>query len=830
VYIVAGIHGNEVVGTNSVYRLFDIILEHKTSDETWFSILNNLRIIFTPLVNPSGYFYKRREESQINEGQERLVDPNRDFNWDKPESCFETLAGQLINHVFKDNLIIGSLTYHGGDNSLSYPWGTYVHLRKSNSPDNGAYKHIVEMLKDAAGSNNNLDVPEYNTGTMERVVYDVNGGYEDWAYGGSFESKYLSMHCLPEGSPYTKEFLESDENSNRAFIFLVEAGLDKTPREGTLGNQLSVLDKSHEQAVIGNISRNIVLMKQFFEVMRPFPFVHMFESEATEDDKLRVSMLIDVKGCHIVDSVEITSPPVEKQDSQISKRSYEKNTQSNAVRLIFEVDPNKSEWSSKTDIHLNIKCDSHWLKENNKKHPESHFFKGKIDPKYTVSRKGFTFSAINLDDVVIHNFDVKNLDKSISFHKNYNEIEMLYDDHMMIKVGDRYPLELSYDVMSHEAIISISETNATLSTSEMKPVSDESSSETDKDRELKVISESIANKDKDLVISVYEKNHYIDIVTDPKYVLKKFRGFYESSGANRNLNLSKEPKEDGMLDIQMKIGEPIKLSPTEYFNLLGKRVEVGSNKSKDSPKMSGLIVWKNEIGDIKEASMGKSLPLPKDMEPKEVTVKDDSKENKGISIPHSGLSCGTNNPDTLIQKVKKDDIYEVTIKKSKEKYFDIQLLTNLKNLSNLVFVFEKDKQIPLNVNQNNEDSEYSLFNGILEYDHQFILGKKAKIISSETEELVFECFLEKSHGNVMKKAKKEINSLEEQPANEEQIKSEKSSEEPVPVNHTKLYIILGVIASLGIIFSICFVCGRKIKNDQEMEMREILPRDEIEGN
>lgn len=56
-------------------------------------------------------------------------DPNRDFPYDHDSSteAFQTSTGQIIDKIFRENLIVGCLTFHGGDNSISYPWGNFPH-------------------------------------------------------------------------------------------------------------------------------------------------------------------------------------------------------------------------------------------------------------------------------------------------------------------------------------------------------------------------------------------------------------------------------------------------------------------------------------------------------------------------------------------------------------------------------------------------------------------------------------------------------------------------------------------------------------------------------
>ena len=52
----------------------------------------------------------------------------------------------MIDSVFRDNIVVGCFTYHGGDNSLSYPWGNFAHERDPLTGDNIAFSKVVNFL------------------------------------------------------------------------------------------------------------------------------------------------------------------------------------------------------------------------------------------------------------------------------------------------------------------------------------------------------------------------------------------------------------------------------------------------------------------------------------------------------------------------------------------------------------------------------------------------------------------------------------------------------------------------------------------------------------
>ena len=49
------------------------------------------------------------------------LDPNRDFPYNVQENeCFRTATGLMINHIYENYLIKTAISFHGGDNSISF--------------------------------------------------------------------------------------------------------------------------------------------------------------------------------------------------------------------------------------------------------------------------------------------------------------------------------------------------------------------------------------------------------------------------------------------------------------------------------------------------------------------------------------------------------------------------------------------------------------------------------------------------------------------------------------------------------------------------------------
>lgn len=656
--IVAGIHGNEVIGTNVIYRFFDMILKYKTLDPFYFSMLNNLRIIFLPIANPSGYFRKIREEVHLKNNQEIKIDPNRDFDWDNKGGCYLTCASQMIGHLYKDNLILGTLTYHGGEHSITYPWGTFVHEGHSHSRDHAAYSAISTMLRDAASNAPKFNLDTFVVGTMEEIVYNVNGGYEDWAYGGSYEQKYLTMDCLPEETVYAKKFLMSDDSSNRAFVFLIEAGDQKTPDEGTLGNELYAVDKNGDGAENGNVTRSILILKQFIEVMRPFPIVtRMYTDPDTNTDVSSTSQAkpdllieIDIRGCKTVDSVQLTDPKPLDQSFTADPPSFEHGTQSNMILLRVKFPEKHDIWNWNIDLKLDIRCDGAWLGEFTEhtkgKHPtpESHFFRARLNDGYHASRRGYSFKSGNLHNFKITNFSMKRIGEAVMFHKYFNELEMLYHTEIELESDGKAVLKMSYDKTEQMATLESVDSSLDLTsmeTSQQSVNQDVSVKINNGKAENQIDRRILANNgtNDDFSVRFYQETNFYHLATMSQILKRHTLTPTKTTLADYKSRSTDLPAIEPYLT--MSIGSSIKIHPTVFFNLVGKRFTIDRTEASlsQAPVMKGLVTVDTKAPGYKYSTKG-----------------------PGLSVPSEGLWCSSIEQDGLVgfDKKGREFVYHVS--------------------------------------------------------------------------------------------------------------------------------------------------------------------------
>lgn len=287
VFLSGELHGNERTGPTSVMEAAQLMLlaanceakteadkeecraqlkEHHGMDDVhrrWLArLVSTRRIVIVPTANALGYFRNRREENHN--------DPNRDFPYDVQDAtqCMKTIAGRTLNEIFREHLFQLSLTFHGGMEVVGYEWGAPTWLGHL-SPDHTAQDVIGAAYSQYGGGF--ATSPAYKYGTMNDLVYFVRGGFEDWAYAGSWDPKRV-LPCQPrEFGGYDAAKTQYNNSTLRVFNMLVETSNNKEPADNTLGTSLRVFDK--DTTGNGHTSRNIRLSLLAGDVVQPY--VHL---------------------------------------------------------------------------------------------------------------------------------------------------------------------------------------------------------------------------------------------------------------------------------------------------------------------------------------------------------------------------------------------------------------------------------------------------------------------------------------------------------------------------------------------------------------------------
>ena len=268
VFLSGNLHGDEQVGPMTMIYALEHLVRHRVAgDNAWVNrMLDTRRLIVMPMTNPLGYQRMVRTENGL--------DPNRDFPYNQqPSKCMLTLTARAVNEVWRDNLITSAITFHGGMQAISYEWGADNHVGGgSESPDDRAQYLTSHIMGNMAGAYRGQ---RYPVERINNLVYAVDGGMEDWAYAGSWDSRYVRP-CAPSTySGYPPEKTQYNDAVLRAFNVLIEASDAKRPREADLG---SFRPDGTDALLVegpgdGHVPRNMRLVYSAIDLVAPYVHV-----------------------------------------------------------------------------------------------------------------------------------------------------------------------------------------------------------------------------------------------------------------------------------------------------------------------------------------------------------------------------------------------------------------------------------------------------------------------------------------------------------------------------------------------------------------------------
>lgn len=250
VFISGAFHGDEQYGPHISLYLIELLASNYDKDPIITQLLKTREIIILPITNPSGFYNNEREERVIINGQLSLIDMNRDFPYNNsPEECMNTLGARLIYKLFQQNLFVSAITFHGGTNVVSYPWGSINHLQgprdeAAEAPDHIALDLLGQSMVEAAGDSIYVQqaretIPKYILGDMTSTVYPVDGSFEDWAYAAGWDTTNDAAFklCKPTTYPLPSDFMDADISHVRTAVYLIETDNSKKVQQSKMGGR-----------------------------------------------------------------------------------------------------------------------------------------------------------------------------------------------------------------------------------------------------------------------------------------------------------------------------------------------------------------------------------------------------------------------------------------------------------------------------------------------------------------------------------------------------------------------------------------------------------------
>lgn len=291
------LHGDEVVGPHVTLAFLEYMASKYSSDPFVRRMVDTRHTTVIPMTNAVGFFKGERVERQ--EGTPPLsLDPNRDFGFSqRPEKCMQTVTARALNELFRSHLFRVLVTFHGGTNAIGYEWGDLSHCNSSvcsPAPDTHIMKALGDRMSRNAGSAGEFEI-SYPVGDMGKLVYPVDGGLEDWAYGASWEKAAIS--CSPSTlNGYPRERTSIDHSTKRCVTFLVETSRDKKPIEHHLGSDDDILSRGSSSD--GHVPRNVRLLMSVIDSVEPYV---VLTDEVSIDDNSHPVVSWFVSGAFLVD-------------------------------------------------------------------------------------------------------------------------------------------------------------------------------------------------------------------------------------------------------------------------------------------------------------------------------------------------------------------------------------------------------------------------------------------------------------------------------------------------------------------------------------------------
>ncbi|KAL1110330.1 hypothetical protein AAG570_007863 [Ranatra chinensis] len=197
---VANMHGNEVVGRETMILLIQYLCQNYGLDERVTRIVKSTRIHIMPSMNPDGYEISHEGDNQSIVGRPNAnnVDLNRNFpdHYFQENQVQEVETAAVMNWIHQYPFVL-SANLHGGALVVNYPFDDNINKKDgiaNLTPDHKTFVLLAKayasahplMKKGTQCSDSSEYFPEGITNGA--VWYNVEGGMQDY--------NYLSSNCM----------------------------------------------------------------------------------------------------------------------------------------------------------------------------------------------------------------------------------------------------------------------------------------------------------------------------------------------------------------------------------------------------------------------------------------------------------------------------------------------------------------------------------------------------------------------------------------------------------------------------------------------------------
>ena len=706
---VAGLRNTQMIGPNSMFRLIEYFQKYQLEHDEIIMILNSVRVIFVPFANVENYFHRFSQTFGNNSGSSE-IDGSLDFNWGTKKSCFLTNGARIVNRLVKDNLIVGLIHFDEEGNDLEFPWGRYESLKESlDNPEQKVFESITQTFLKISKSKNKIvkEVVDFANSQSELKLYDGPGSLEDWAFAGSFRQDMVNANCLKQTSPYNELFLEVDSVSNRIFALKVNNKPQKELSDARLGNELSLFSRKSPASRIGYISRNILVLQQFFQNIRPvFDFNYIWRNKKeTNATELIIDIQFFAQGCNNVEAIQVENKDFRLSGLKISKNIYEEGSQSIVVDTQIAIPLKMFDGDKGLDVEMKMVCDSNWKTQ----FAESHFLRSKLSDDYSVNKGEFTVNGADNSKIKIYNVKRDIVSSALAFQKVFNQIELVYSNKLTVRFGDQNMFQISFKKKSRKAFI------------EIDPDFKE-------DKQNKDILELLNKNIDDLQLIFFEEHEYYYTPPDNSVIKNQTKFEIQKQEAeNRPRNFVRNGNNKNV-DLTMKLLKTISVCQTLFFDLIGKRVILSLDpENKENDLQGTVMVHQYNSKEI------------------EVTLRDGAKnnmfqiKNEGLMVPLEGLNCSSK---SIFSAGKVDDTVSyyklfISVDQKNEAELRFQLDLQTSQIMDKLYLEWSDTKIELTKVE-------GIFVGHSKRSLFRVGGMQVKVFVGDETRFLFECSPEKS--------------------------------------------------------------------------------------
>ena len=197
-------------------------------------------------------------------------------------------------------------------------------------------------------------------------------------------------------------------------------------------------------------------------MMRPTVEIKKIRKSLDREEVLEFDL--DIRGCRTVDLIRISQNIFPDQTFSTEVLSSEKNTPMIKAKLRVTIrDTTDSRWDSEMDLLLYVECDSSIFssEHGNLSQSNTHYFRARSDPSFSVQHKEFSLSSLRLDQLGISNFVLAKVNDSVILQKSVLEYEMVYSYTLFLEFGGVPRFRIQYDPKMKTAMLSFIEKKKT---------------------------------------------------------------------------------------------------------------------------------------------------------------------------------------------------------------------------------------------------------------------------------------------------------------------------------------------------------------------------------